>query len=668
MPKAIKSALSFQYYSFLLLLVIIPLTITTLTYNRTGLPKSTALQIFGTVYIISAFFVMYLKYFYEKKDDAGSTVEYDRAFDPYMLLFFLAALLSVIFSINPLVSYYGHYERNLGLIEYIYMFLIYYFSIYIFKGERRIRQVLSVIELTALVVSIYACLQYLNLDPFAIQGLHIKRPESTLGNSVFTGGFLALALPFSALNISQKKSSLLKIIFPLIIFSGIVVTETRSAYLAVTAQVLVFIIFYPLISDKTEDNYKKKPRLILVFSGIVIISLVILLVVSPGNPFSQRVLSIFSDGNNPRWILWRDAFNIFKKYPVFGPGIAMFPNAIEEFYSYQLRTADVKRYFDNAHNNFLQVLFTMGMIGLVSYVLIILQGFRSCIRMILNKGAEKKSKIIYLSFFLMLTGYSVYGLTNFDDITILFYFFAFISLLRAFYNQETISKLIIKRGYAVIALGLPVLLTVFLSYNAYNSVNMLQADGYFLKGTALFSSQKFTEGINRMNKAISLNPSCAVYRFILAADIYKMTSSISRIRPDIKNNFLKQAADETEIARWDYFNKNECDALLSLIYYEMGKTSEADSIKKSVLLKDSVNINYRLNLALYYLKTNNLDGVKEQLDAVWKHDYNNINSWSIAAYYYLRMYDRETVKMYCRKILDADPENPVAKELLKKVN
>ena len=51
MPKAINRALNFQYYSLLLLLVIIPLTITTLTYNRTGLPKSAALQIFGTIYL-----------------------------------------------------------------------------------------------------------------------------------------------------------------------------------------------------------------------------------------------------------------------------------------------------------------------------------------------------------------------------------------------------------------------------------------------------------------------------------------------------------------------------------------------------------------------------------------------------------------------------------------
>ena len=261
----------------------------------------------------------------------------------------------------------------------------------------------------------------------------------------------------------------------------------------------------------------------------------------------------------------------------------------------------------------------------------------------------------------------VYGLTNFDDITILFYFFAFISLLRAVYTKDT-SRFTLKRGFSAVALVFPVVITAFLCYNAYNSVNMLRADNYFLNGTVLFSSQKFNEGISGMNKAISMNPECAPYRYILAENIYKMVSAGGRIRPDIKKNLLQQAADETQKAKPNYFNKNECDALLSVIYYEMGKTSEADSIKNEVMLRDSVSINFRMNLALYYLKSNNLPGVKEQLDVVLKLYPDNINSWNIAALYYLRLNDTEAVKIYCRKILEADPENPIAKDLLNKVN
>src|SRR4030095_5169199 len=166
MPKAASNALNFQFIIFLFLLAVIPLTITSLTYNQTNLPKSSELLIFGTVYIISAFVVIYLQFFYGRKDDAGIFLEYDKTFDPYVLLFFLAAVLSTIFSINPLVSYWGHYERSLGLAQYIYIILIYFFSIYIFNDERRIVQAFSAIELTAVAVSVYTVLQYLNLNPF----------------------------------------------------------------------------------------------------------------------------------------------------------------------------------------------------------------------------------------------------------------------------------------------------------------------------------------------------------------------------------------------------------------------------------------------------------------------------------------------------------------------
>src|SRR4030095_16668547 len=610
------------------------------------------------------FVVIYLQFFYGRKDDAGIFLEYDKTFDPYVLLFFLAAVLSTIFSINPLVSYWGHYERSLGLAQYIYIILIYFFSIYIFNDERRIVQAFSAIELTAVAVSVYTVLQYLNLNPFEPEPN--IRPSSTLGNPVFTGGFLAMILPFSTLNTSRKKYKVLKIIFPLIILSGIIVTGTRSAYLALGAEVLFFAIFYHLVLKSGNAETGKKIRFILLLLGAAIVLLIVFILLLPANPFSHRVLSIFASGNNPRWILWRDAYGIFKKYPVFGPGIAMFPDALEEFYSYRLRMEDVKSYFDNAHNNFLQTLYTMGIVGFILYLLIIFQAIKSCLKKLLSKEESKGNRIMFLSFLLMISGYAVYGLTNFDDITILFYFFVFIALLRAVYIKNP-SAVKLKKGSSYAVMVLPVLMIVFLCYNAFNAFNFVRADSFFMNGTVLISTQRFNEGISEMNKAISLNPECAPYRFILAENIYKLVSAGGRIRPDIKRNMLQQAADETQKAKGNYFNKNECDAQLSLIYYEMGKINEADSIKNEVLQRDSVNINFRLNLALYYLKSNNLAGVKEQLDVVLGIDYNNINSWNIAAIYYTRINDTESVKMYCRKILERDPENPIAKDLMKKI-
>src|SRR4030095_9784428 len=278
MPKAVSRALNFQHTLLLILLAVIPLTITSLTYNPTNLPKSSELMILGTVYIIAAFTVIYLKLFYERTD-GGITVEYEKTFDLLVLIFFIAAVFSTVFSINKWVSYWGHYERNLGLVEYIYIILIYYFSIYTFKEEQRIVLAFSVIELTAIAVSVYTLFQYLNLNPFETEPN--IRPSSTLGNPVFTGGFLAMILPFSALNLSRKKFTVLKIVFPLIILAAIVVTGTRSAYLALGAEVILFSILYPLALNRGNDEKEKKKPFVLIFLGAAMVLTVIFILVFP---------------------------------------------------------------------------------------------------------------------------------------------------------------------------------------------------------------------------------------------------------------------------------------------------------------------------------------------------------------------------------------------------
>jgi len=668
MSKRESGLLNLQFYLLLFLFIIIPLAITTLTYSRTDLPKSASLQIFGGIFIITALLVFYFRYFSLSKDENFNiTVEYDKTFDPYVFLFFLSAILSTIFSINPKVSFYGQYERHIGLITYIYIFFIYHFSSYIFKDGEKLKNTILIIEFTALTVSVYTILQYLNMDPFNIQPLQVKRPVSTLGNAVFTGGFLMMVLPFSLLNISQKKSKALKIIFPLIIISAIILTQTRSAYLAVIAQLFIIAIFYPFLMDKSAVSYKRRLRIIIFVFVFLCVLFVIISLLFPQNPFTQRLLSIFSEEYNPRWILWRDAFNIFTKYPVFGPGIAMFPNALEEFYSYQLRHADVKRYFDNAHNNFLQVLFTMGIVGLAAYIIIIFQGFRTCIRMIFSGGIDKKRKMVFLSFLMMLGGYSVYGLTNFDEITITFYFFMFIAMLRAFYVKENTAKIIIKRKLIRPVLIFPAIIILILCYNIYNSVNELRADNYFLRSTILFSQQKFADGVYNMNSAILLNKSCPAYRFTLATNVYKIATSNSKMAPESKNHLLKQAADETIKARENYFNKNECDGLLSLIYYEMGRVNEADSIKNDVLTKNPINVGYRLNLALYYLKLNDFKEALDNIDIAIKFNPNNLETMSIAAYYNIKINNYAEASRYCEMIFQIDPDNRAARELLKQI-
>lgn len=662
---------SVQFFSFLFLLAAVPLSITTYLYNQSDLPKYTTLVIFGSIFLILTliFSISYLFKTSQKPEEI--VLEFDCTFDPFVLLFLISAVISTVFSLNPEVSFYGQYERQIGLVTYIYLFLIYCFSSNIFKDEDRRKQTLFVIELVAAAVALYAIIQASGWDPFGIQPAADKRPASTLGNSVFTGGFLAMILPFSFLNASNKKSIILKIFFPLIVLSGIIVTRTRSAYLAVILQFIVVAVSY-LIARRSGSDLRKKFRYIFIALVAAFTLIALLWLLFPENPFAVRLTSIFFSGNNPRWVLWQDAFNIFKKYPLIGPGVAMFPAAFEEFYSAGLRSEDVLKYFDSPHNNYLQVLYTMGALGLTAYLMIIVQGVRVCIKQILRQEKSKKKEnntidksiILFLSFLAMLAGYAVYGLTNFDEITILLYFFVFLSMLRSLNPEDKKRELKMGIQFRIPLLVLSILLLIFTCYNMYISVNNVRADRYFLEGEKNFASRRYADGVNNLNESIRLNSSNPVYKLMLAINVYEMLTANRQLSGENRDKLLKQAAENIINARKNHYNKNRCDAVLSLIYFEMGKKDEAESIKQQVLAGDPVNIIYRLSLTVHYVEANVMDSAKEQLESVLSTNYSAMNVWSVAAFYYEKTNNPDEVKKYCLKIMEADPQNQYAREFL----
>jgi tetratricopeptide (TPR) repeat protein len=314
----------------------------------------------------------------------------------------------------------------------------------------------------------------------------------------------------------------------------------------------------------------------------------------------------------------------------------------------------------------------MGALGLTAYLMIIVQGFRVCINQILKqeksrnieKNSIEENTILFVSFLAMLAGYAVYGLTNFDEITILLYFFVFLSMLRSLNPEGKKRELKIGIQFRIPLLVLSILVVIFMCYNMYNSVNNARADRYFLEGEKNFASRKYADGVNNLNESIRLYDSNPVYKLMLAINVYEMLASNKQVIGENRDNLLKQAAENIINAKKNHYNKNRCDAVLSLIYFEMGKKDEAESIKKQVLAGDPINIIYRLSLTVHYVEANDMNSAKEQLESVLSTNYSAMNVWSVAAFYYEKTNNPDEAKKYCLKILEADPQNQYAREFL----
>ena len=135
-----------------------------------------------------------------------------------------------------------------------------------------------------------------------------------------------------------------------------------------------------------------------------------------------------------------------------------------------------------------------------------------------------------------------------------------------------------------------------------------------------------------------------------------------------KTNLLNQAASQVEGLINSHFFKNECNALLSLIYYEMEREQKAKTLELKVLEKDPVNITYRINLARYYIKKGDLMKADELMNVVLELRPKSLEAYLTAAYLNFKKGNTEAARNFCQQILIAEPGNPFALKLLSEIN
>ena len=243
-----------SFYVLCALLFVVPLIFSEYFFSGFDLVKTSALKVLGGLFII-------LFSFYILSALLGNNKKYklftDSSIDPFVILFILAALFSTIFSLNSYVSFYGTYTRQIGFITFIYLFVIYFLASQIFKDEDKMKKVLAVMEIAAILVAIYSIMQTLQFDPF---GIHIikeggkisSRPVTSLGHPNFAGGLFILMFPFSLSNIFKDKLSFTRLISPIVLTAGIFVSQSRGAYAAFIAETVLFFFLYPVLMKQEE--------------------------------------------------------------------------------------------------------------------------------------------------------------------------------------------------------------------------------------------------------------------------------------------------------------------------------------------------------------------------------------------------------------------------------
>jgi O-antigen ligase len=304
-----------------------------------------------------------------------------------------AYLLASVFSIDP-ASSFSNSRR-------IFLFAGFFIIIIFIRDLDDLKNILIVLFLFTTFISVLELVKYY-IDysvhsnvPFYEQriqyyGYPITNAEIKM---------LILLLMFSLILLKEKfvLNRYWLILFVIPILLSLYFTESRNAFLG---------LFIGLV---TLGILKNKYFL----AGIII--LVILFLVAAPLPLKERILSI-ADFNHPsiksRFVMWETGLKIIKDYPVFGIGDTDIIKVYTNYKAVQFHGEG-----SHLHNNFFQVLATIGITGFITWLALMIYLFIRQIKIfILTKKSALLNALAAASVSCMIA-FQISGLTewNFGD-------------------------------------------------------------------------------------------------------------------------------------------------------------------------------------------------------------------------------------------------------------
>ena len=293
------------------------------------------------IYAGAACFALLLILNQKKSLNVYSFSEIDIAFLIYILAFVVSRF------INSGIGTGFHTFFRMCQDYFVYLWVVFFLS----KNPRNCRLIHRAILVSAFIAVIYGLLQFFHFDFFHRQ-VNVDRISGFHKNPYTYGGQLIVIFLFLLNEWYRRDKNLIWLFFASLCFFCVLNTSERAVIFGVIAGFILYLILQKI---KNKD---------LVSCAFFLLTPVFLTVMFHRKVF-KRIKNIVSPNlKNPpniRFKLWGIALSIWKRNVLFGAG--NFPVV-----SYQIANSFPVQYLRHAHNVYLQVLVTNGLIGLLSFI------------------------------------------------------------------------------------------------------------------------------------------------------------------------------------------------------------------------------------------------------------------------------------------------------------
>ncbi len=649
----------------------LPLAFVSSSFELFEFPKF-ILLLASTLVITAAWAI----HFYQAKTSPLTIIQRPSAITIAILAILATQLLSTIFSINPYTSFWGYYTRFHGGLLTTICYTIIYFAALTWMDTKSTQKLIKISIKTSILISLIGIFEHYNLSLTCMLMTGISRLQNSLspfimstacwGNltNPLSRSFATIGQPnwlaaylipnFFLLLYSSKthktKNWLIPSTLYAILYTAILFTKSRSGLLA-------FGLAYPtywLLLARQYSFAKIKQPLLLISSFLILISLIF------GTPFFGRLSFSGGGSSQPtpppagtqldnggtesgdiRQIVWSGALSLISKYPLLGTG----PETFAYTY-YWVRpaahnlTSEWDYIYNKAHNEYLNLAATTGVIGLLVYLYWHWSLLATSFTRIPKSKKVNQSTDDYLRSFSPVLGASLisFAITNFFGFSVIPVYFMMI-VLSVLYTSS--AKAPEKWLQTRSSLGGPLLIILFLIY----PTRLFWADHLYAKGKGYLDAGQPALALPLLQRALSIRPSLDLFHSTMGetyaalgrtnlalkeADLtrkenkYHLNYFKSRAKiyltlasKDPKYNEL--AATELEEARTLAPTDPKLAYNLGLVYTRLEDVTKAETqLREAIFLKPNYAEPYYA-LTLLFEQTKQLDKIVPLLTSAHSH-------------------------------------------------
>ncbi len=466
----------------------------------------------------------------------------DRSYLPKMTkvswaFFFFAAAFSIttFASVLPYASFWGTLERMGGLFTFWHYFIYFIILTAVFKTEKKWMSLFNLVIFIGVLSAIYGFGQRTNIEFFVGSGGR-SRIFGTIGNPALFAGyqilvsFLSMMLVFRSgigrnLRLFYAGSGLITMIAALI-------TAVRGSILGIGIGLLAFVLLYSAAyrSKKAKKAFLFMIAFLFLFVASALIFKDSSFVKRSGYLSRITDFSLTSFTVQTRFWAWEAGFKGWKetsKTVLLGWGPENFNIPFSRHFNPKFYAGPgAETLFDRAHNMFVEITVTMGLLGLLAYLWV----FGASLKVLWRKIHNKDTMLYGIGLIPLLIAYAIHNSFIFDTSANFLTFFTilgFISFLAL--PRQAEEKRVVRRPEVndlAVALSVVVLFIAVLAAIYFINVKPSQANYATTRAIVAGWGGDFDGAVAKYKEAISYDvPGKYEYRHRFGQYILEKTSS-----------------------------------------------------------------------------------------------------------------------------------------------